>query len=64
MSGMEAANLQMLARFYDAQREWLAMNWNSLISFPFSVAVNTSAGEKAEQLPLPGFPPQDNSSPL
>jgi hypothetical protein len=23
MSGMEAANLQMLARFYDAQREWL-----------------------------------------
>ena len=25
MSGIDAANLQGLAKFYDAQREWLAM---------------------------------------
>ncbi len=60
MSGIDAANLQGLAKFYDAQREWLTMRWNTLVALP-PVSAPQSLPEKGSvQLPLPGFPPKEN----
>jgi hypothetical protein len=62
MSGLESGNLQTLAKFYDAQSEWLAMRWNTLVTLPFLASVQSQViDDKTEQqLPLPGVLPEDS----
>jgi hypothetical protein len=56
MSGLERGDLKVLAKFNDAQSEWLAMRWNTLVTLPFLSSVHPPGMDETEQqLSLPGL---------
>jgi hypothetical protein len=62
MSDMEAANLQILAKFHNAQQQWLVMRWNTLVSLSLlGTGQSLSSDETSKQLSLPGFPVDEKS---
>jgi hypothetical protein len=64
MSGLERGDLKVLAKFNDAQSEWLAMRWNTLVTLPFLSSVRPPGMDETEQqLSLPGLLPGNSVRP-
>jgi hypothetical protein len=64
MSGLERGDLKVLAKFNDAQSEWLAMRWNTLVTLPFLSSLSPPGMDETEQqLSLPGLLPRNSVRP-
>jgi hypothetical protein len=54
MSALDVANQQALAKFQNAQGQWLVMHWNTLSALASLNAVPVE-NKSAQQLTLPGL---------
>ncbi len=54
MSRIDAAASKTMAELFDAQRQWQAMYWEAMLSFPFMDQGHTTP-QSAEQPNLPGL---------